>query len=55
MFGTQTHNPAKQDAETGYYPDILVTFSSGSCGCYSNAPVHGELLNWAKIRCFFGF
>jgi hypothetical protein len=19
------------------------------------APVHGELLNWAKIRCFFGF
>jgi len=21
----------------------------------SNHPVHGELLNWAKIRCFFGF
>jgi len=24
---------AKQDAEIGYRPDIIVTLSSGSCGC----------------------
>ena len=39
----------------------LATNGSGQAGCCLRSgfdprePVHGELLNWAKIRRFFGF